>query len=71
MKVPEGMAEVLEEYYMYEYILTLIKYIYGIILESRCWFKHYIKTMTQKVVYKNTILIPVFYTEWMNSGQTM
>ena len=29
-KIPEEMAEVLEEYYTYKDILTLIKYIYGI-----------------------------------------
>ena len=39
MKISEGMAEVLEEYYIYEDILTLIKSIYGLLQASHCWFK--------------------------------
>ena len=46
------MTEVLEEDYTYEDILTPIKSIYGIVQAERCWFKEYIKKMTQKAVFK-------------------
>ena len=39
MQIPEGMAEVFEEYDMYEYILKLIKYIYGLVRAAHFWFK--------------------------------
>ena len=39
MKIPEGMAEVLEEYYTYDDLLTLIKYIYVIVQAESCRFK--------------------------------
>ena len=52
MKLPEGMAEVLEKYYTYKYILTLIKYIHSIIQTDSCWFKEKIKTMTFKLGLK-------------------
>ena len=39
IKIPEGMLEVLEEYSMYEDILTIIKSIYGILQAARFWFK--------------------------------
>ena len=38
------MAEVPEEQYKHGYILTLIKYIYGLVKEEHFWFKEYIKT---------------------------
>ena len=43
------MAEVLDEEYTYKYILTLIKYIYGLVQAARYYFKEYIKTITLKV----------------------
>ena len=48
LKIPLGMAEVLEEDYTYEDILTLIKYIYSILQAVRFWFRDYIKTTTLK-----------------------
>ena len=46
---------------MYEYILTLIKYIYGLLQSARCCVKEYIKTITPKVIFKkfksNTCLL--------------
>ena len=39
MKIPEVMAELLEEYYMYKDIFTLIKYIYSLGKAARFWFK--------------------------------
>ena len=52
MKIPEGMSEVLEEYYMYKDILTLIKYFHCLLQAAWCWFKEYIKTMTLKEGFK-------------------
>ena len=52
MKIPEVMAEILEEYYKYKDILTLITSIYGLVKTSRCCFKEYIKTTTLKVGFK-------------------
>ena len=52
MKVPEVIAEVLEDNCTYRYILTLIQYIYGLVQASRFWFKEYIKAITLKVVFK-------------------
>ena len=46
------MEEVLEEQYTYIYILTPIKYIYGLLQEAHFWFKEYIKIMTLKVGFK-------------------
>ena len=51
-KIPKGIEEVLEEYYNYKYILTLMKYIYGIVQSARCRFKEYIKTIILKVGFK-------------------
>ena len=48
LMIPLGMAEVLEEDYTYEDILTLIKYIYSILQAVRFWFRDYIKTTTLK-----------------------
>ena len=39
MKIPEVMAELIEEHYMYKDILALIKYIYGLVYEARVCFK--------------------------------
>ena len=58
MNIPEGMEEVLEEYYTYKDILTLIKYIYGLVQTARCWFKEYTKTMTPKVGFKQCKTYP-------------
>ena len=52
MKIPEVMVWLIEEYYTYEYILTLIKYIYELIQEARFWFKEYIETTTLKAGFK-------------------
>ena len=52
MKIPEGMVEVLEDYYMYKDLLTVIKYIYGLVKSGRFWFKEYIEKMTLKVGFK-------------------
>ena len=46
------MEEVIEEQYTYIYILTPIKYIYGLLQEAHFWFKEYIKIMTLKVGFK-------------------
>ena len=46
------MSEVLEEYYMYKDILTIIKSINDLVVSARFWFKEYIKTMTLKVGFK-------------------
>ena len=35
MKITEGTTELLEEYYAYKEILTLIKVIYGLVQASR------------------------------------
>ena len=48
----EVMAEVVEEYYTYEYILTLIKYIYSIVHAEKFWFKEYIKAIYLKEWFK-------------------
>ena len=37
--MPEGKAEVLEEYFAHEDILTLVKSIYDLLHEARFWFK--------------------------------
>ena len=39
MKIPEGMSELLEEKYMFEDILTLIKYICSIVQAECLCFK--------------------------------
>ena len=46
------MTEVLEYYYTYNDILTLIKYIYSIVQTESCWLKKKIKTMNLKVGLK-------------------
>ena len=46
------MVEVLKAHYTKKYILTLIKYIYGLLKAARCWSKEYIKKMTLKVGFK-------------------
>ena len=43
---------------MYDDILTLIKYICGLIKSARCWFKEYIKTMTLNVGFKQCNTYP-------------
>ena len=63
MKRPEEMAEVLKENYMYEDILALNKYIYGIVQAECCWFKEYIKTINLKVDINQFKTALVFYTE--------
>ena len=50
--MPEVMDDVLEENYMCEYILTLLKYIHSLVKSERWWFKEYIKTMTLKIGFK-------------------
>ena len=52
MKIPLKMAEVLEEHYIYDNILTLIKSIYGVVHVTRCWFKEHIKTVALNVGFK-------------------
>ena len=39
------MEEVIDKNQTHKYILTLIKYIYGILQAARFWFKEYIKTI--------------------------
>ena len=46
------MAEVLQENYTYEDILTLIKSIYGLVQAACRWFKEYTQTITLKVRFK-------------------
>ena len=62
MKIPEVMAELLEEHYTYKDIFTQIKYIDGLIQAAYCWSKEYIKTMTLKVGFKNSVPTLVYYT---------
>ena len=50
--MPESMEEVIEEYYMYDDILILIKSICGIIQAAHCWFKEYINTAPLKSLLK-------------------
>ena len=45
------MEEVLEENYIYKYILTIIKSIYGLVQASLFWFNYYTNTMNLKVVF--------------------
>ena len=52
MKIPLGMAEVLEGDNTYEGILKLIKSIYSLVQASRCWFKEYTNTVTPKSMLK-------------------
>ena len=58
MKIPEVIKEVLEEHYTYEYIFTIIKYIYGLVQGANFWFKESIKTMTLKAVLKECNIDP-------------
>ena len=46
------MSEVTEDNYMYEDILTLIKYIHGLWQAASFWFKEYIKPTTLKAGLK-------------------
>ena len=46
------MAEVIEEYYTYEDILTLIKSIYCLVQVESFWFKEYTNKMTLKAGFK-------------------
>ena len=39
MKIPEGMIEVLEEYYTYIAILKMVKYIDGLVQAAHFWLK--------------------------------
>ena len=52
MKIPEEMAEVIEEDYTYNEKLTLIKYIYSLVQAARLQLNEYIKTMTPKAGFK-------------------
>ena len=58
MKVPVGIAEVLEKYYNYEDILTLIKSVYDLIQVARCWFKEYTNKTTLKAEFKQCKTYP-------------
>ena len=46
------MAELLEEYYIYKDILTLIEFIYCLLQAAHWCLKEYIKTMTLKAGFK-------------------
>ena len=59
MNIPERMSEVIEEHCIYENILTLTKYIQGLLKSAYFWFKEYIKTMTLKAVFKKWITDPI------------
>ena len=52
------MAEVLGKHYMYEYVLTLNKSVYGLVQTARFWFKGYINPMTLKVGFKSCYTYP-------------
>ena len=52
LKIPLGMAEVLEEDYTYKELLRLIKCINIILQAVRFWFRDYIRTMTLKLGVK-------------------
>ena len=55
------MEKLIEEYYTYEYILTLIKSTHGLVQAARFLLKEYINTMTLKAGFKqwktNTCLL--------------
>ena len=46
------MEKLIEEYYTYEYILTLIKSTHGLVQAARFLLKEYINTMTLKAGFK-------------------
>ena len=58
VNILEVRAEVLQENYTYEYILMLIKYIYGLVQASNLCFKGYINTMILNVGFKQCRIYP-------------
>ena len=52
------MAKLIEEYYTYEYILTLIKSTHGLVQAARFLLKEYINTMTLKAGFKKIKTYP-------------
>ena len=51
-KTTAVMAEILEEHYIYNDMLTLIKHIYVILQATCCQFKKYINTMNIKAGFR-------------------
>ena len=45
-KITQVIVKLIEENYMYDDILDLIKCIYGLVKKLHCWFKEYINTTT-------------------------